>query len=52
MYSVPNSGDIVHLRTRHNVVEGASPGPQGTMVDLACMDDDSQGSHLSAIWEP
>jgi superfamily II DNA or RNA helicase len=51
MSSAPTPGDIVHLRTRHYVVEGASPGPHGTVVDLACMDDDSQGSGLSAIWE-
>jgi superfamily II DNA or RNA helicase len=51
MSSAPNPGDIVHLRTRHYVVEGASSGPHGTVVDLACMDDDAQGSRLSAIWE-
>jgi superfamily II DNA or RNA helicase len=51
MTSSPSSGDIVHLRTRHYVVEGATPGLHGTVVDLACMDDDSQGSRLSAIWE-
>jgi SNF2 family DNA or RNA helicase len=51
MSSAPNPGDIVHLRTRHYVVEGASSCPHGTVVDLACMDDDSQGSRLSAIWE-
>lgn len=51
MSSAPNTGDIVHLRTRHYVVERAAPGPHGTVVDLACMDDDSQGSRLSAIWE-
>jgi superfamily II DNA or RNA helicase len=33
------------------VVEDSIPGPEGTVVDLACMDDDSQGSRLSAIWE-
>jgi hypothetical protein len=33
------------------VVEASSPGPEGTVVDLACIDDDSQGSRLSAIWE-
>ena len=47
----PSTGDIVHLRTRHHVVENVSPGPHGTVVDLACMDDDAQGSSLSAIWE-
>ena len=51
MSSAPNSGDIVHLRTRHYAVEGASPGPHGTVVDLVRMDDDSQGRRLSAIWE-
>ncbi len=51
MSIAPNPGDIVHVRTRHYVVEGASGGPHGTVVDLACMDDDAQGSRLSAIWE-
>lgn len=49
--SPPDPGDIVRVRTRHYVVDGASSSPHGTVVDLACMDDDSQGSRLSAIWE-
>ena len=51
MVTTPAVGDIVHLRTRHYVVEDASPGPHGTIVSMACMDDDAQGSQLSVIWE-
>jgi len=51
MSVAPDSGDIVRVRTRHYEVYGASSSPYGTVLDLACMDDDSQGSRLSAIWE-
>lgn len=51
MSQAPKPDDIVHVLTRHYVVEGTDPGPGGTVVDLACMDDDSQGTHLNAIWE-
>ncbi|MGJ8641779.1 MAG: hypothetical protein ACSHX9_00095 [Luteolibacter sp.] len=52
MTSAPSSGDIVRLRTRHYVVEGANQSPNGTVVDVTYLDDDSQARPLSAIWEP
>lgn len=51
--SKPTPGDIVQVRTRHYVVEGAvydSHG-HGTVLDLACMDEDAQGAELQVIWE-
>ena len=47
----PSTGDIVSVRTRHYVVEGASYDSYGTVLDLACMDDDAQGNQLQIIWE-
>lgn len=47
----PSPGDIVRLRTRHYVAEGVTKDPYGTVVDLACLDDDAQGDRLKAIWE-
>lgn len=51
MSTRPETGDIVRVRTRHYVVEGLSKDPYGTVVDLACLDDDAQGDRLQAIWE-
>jgi hypothetical protein len=50
MSIAPDTGEIARVRTRHYVVDGASGSPHGTVVDLACIDDDSQGSRLSAIF--
>ncbi|MBK1834750.1 hypothetical protein [Roseibacillus ishigakijimensis] len=47
----PTPGDIVQVRTRHYVVEGASYDNYGTVLDLACMDEDAQGHELQVIWE-
>jgi SNF2 family DNA or RNA helicase len=47
----PSIGDIVQVRTRHYVVEGASYDNYGTVLDLACMDEDAQGTELQIIWE-
>lgn len=44
-------GDIVHLRSRHYVIEAAEKGPHGTLIEAACLDDDAQGNRLQAIWE-
>lgn len=49
--SKPSTGDIVQVRTRHYVVESASSDTHGTVLDLACMDDDAQGSELQVVWE-
>jgi len=47
----PTPGDIVHLRSRHYVIEAAEKGPHGTLIEAACLDDDAQGNRLHAIWE-
>lgn len=51
MPTIPQTGDIVRLRTRHYVAEKVSKDPYGTVVDLACLDDDAQGEQIQAIWE-
>ena len=49
--SIPQLGDIVSVRTRHHVVEATEPDPNGTVVSLACLDDDAQGERLDVVWE-
>jgi hypothetical protein len=49
--SVPKIGDVVRTRTRHWVVQEATPHPQGTTVLLACADDDAQGDELEVLWD-
>ena len=47
----PKPGDIVRVRTRHHVVEAAETDPHGTVVSLACLDDDAQGERIDVVWE-
>ncbi len=51
MSVTPKTGDLVHVRSRHYVVEDASSEAHGTVVDMACLDDDAQGDFLRVIWE-
>ena len=53
MHQVPNPGSFVEVRGRTWLVERVRQGPQANMeiVDLACTDDDSQGTKLSAVWQ-
>src|SRR2546426_11817220 len=47
-------GQVVQVRSRAYVIEGvqpSAPGGEGTLVSLACLDDDAQGQRLDAIWE-
>jgi hypothetical protein len=47
-------GQVVRVRSRTYVVEGIEADQQsgqGTLVSLACLDDDAQGQRLDAIWE-
>jgi superfamily II DNA or RNA helicase len=48
----PEPGQIVRVRTRTYLVESkeADPG-HGTIVRLACLDDDAQGEILEVVWE-
>jgi superfamily II DNA/RNA helicase len=49
--AAPTAGQIVHVRTRNHLVEAVSQGPAGTVVQLACVDDDNQGARSEVIWE-
>jgi len=48
----PVAGQVVRVRTRTYLVETAqlSPGT-GTLVRMACLDDDAQGEPLEVVWE-
>jgi ERCC4-related helicase len=47
----PSTGDIVRARSRVHVVESAQWAPYGTTVELACLEDASQGELTSVLWE-
>ncbi len=47
----PSPGDIVRVRSRVHVVESAQWAPYGTTVELACLEDASQGDLTSVLWE-
>ncbi len=52
--TVPQTGQIVHVRQRLYLVEQVVPPPRGgdaTLVRLSCVDDDAQGQPLSVLWE-
>jgi hypothetical protein len=49
--AVPKPGQIVHVRTRNHLVEAVTATTGGTIVQLACVDDDNQGSKAEVIWE-
>ena len=49
---VPSTGEVVRVRTRTYLVEEVVPHPgYGTLVRMACLDDDNQGQPLEVIWE-
>ena len=47
----PTTGQIVHVRTRNHLVEAVSITASGTVVSLACVDDDNQGAKSEVIWD-
>ncbi len=50
--ALPESGQVVRVRTRTWLVESVEPNPgYGTLIRLACLDDDAQGQPLEVIWE-
>jgi ERCC4-related helicase len=51
MNNIPTSGQIVRVRTRHWLVGAVDRSPHGTLVELACVDDDAQGETLEVVWE-
>ena len=51
---LPNTGDIVRVRSRQYLVEDVTlpPNPgDSSLVTLSCLDDDAQGEPLSVLWE-
>jgi superfamily II DNA or RNA helicase len=49
---IPEAGQVVRVRTRTYLVESVQPSPgTGTLVRLACLDDDAQGQPLEVVWE-
>jgi len=49
---LPEAGQVVRVRTRTHLVEGVERnGGYGTLVRLACLDDDAQGQKAEVIWE-
>ncbi len=49
---IPEAGQVVRVRTRTHLVEGVErDGGYGTLVRLACLDDDAQGQETQVIWE-
>jgi SNF2 family DNA or RNA helicase len=47
----PAKGQIVRARTRFWLVEQVTPSLNGTLVQLACVDDDAQGELVEVVWE-
>ena len=47
----PATGQVVRVRTRTYLVESTERSGAGTLVRLACLDDDAQGQELSVSWE-
>lgn len=48
---LPSMGQIVRVRTRHWLVGAVEPSAHGSLVNLACVDDDAQGEPLQVVWE-
>ena len=51
---LPQTGDIVRVRSRQYLVEGVNlpPNPgDSSLVRLSCLDDDAQGDELEVLWE-
>lgn len=51
--ALPQSGQIVRVRTRTYLVESVEPStasPSDMIVRLACLDDDAQGEIIEVVW--
>ncbi|MFH1469400.1 MAG: DISARM system SNF2-like helicase DrmD [Pseudomonadota bacterium] len=51
---LPETGDIVRVRSRQYLVEGVDlpPAPgDATLLHLSCLEDDAQGEPLEVLWE-
>lgn len=51
VWTRPVRGQVVRVRTRTHLVEEVDNVAEGTIVRLACLDDDAQGQQLEVIWE-
>jgi len=49
--SIPQSGQLVRVRTRHWLVDETAPSAFGDCVRLSCVDDDAQGDVLEVVWQ-
>lgn len=52
--SVPQEGQIVHVRSRQYLVEEVVPPPSpgdSHLIRLSCLDDDAQGQPLEVLWD-
>lgn len=49
--TIPSTGQIARVRTRHWLVGSVHKSPHGALVELACVDDDAQGETLEVVWE-
>lgn len=49
----PARGDVVRVRSRTHLVEGveSAPDSRGSLVSLACLDDDAQGQASQIVWD-
>ena len=47
----PAPGSVARVRRRHWLIESVAASPAGTVVSLACLDDDHQGEPLEILWE-
>ncbi len=49
---IPQVGQVVRVRARAYLVEAIEEqAGVGSLVQLACLDDDAQGQQLEVIWE-
>lgn len=51
---LPQTGQIVRVRSRQYLVQEVIPGPNSgdqTLVRLNCVEDDAQGESLEVLWE-
>ena len=50
--SIPEPGQIVRVRSRAHLVESVEKAPgYGTLVRVACLEDDAQGQQAEVVWE-
>ena len=48
---IPVAGQVVRCRGRAWLVDAVEPSPNGSLLSLSCLEDDSQGEQANVIWE-